>query len=58
MTGKGYKYRPISEDRFILYSVGWNEVDDSGKSFFDPGDPGFRNLALGDWTWQYSDPQN
>ena len=47
------KYRRTSNDRFLLYSVGWNEKDDDGKTVPDPHtkapDP-----EQGDWVWPAS----
>jgi hypothetical protein len=45
--GKPYNYRRAADGQFILYSVGWNEKDDggkSGKTLFDEKE--------GDWIWQ------
>jgi len=36
-TGQALKYRP-SQDGYVLYSVGWNQKDDSGKD--------------DDWVWR------
>jgi hypothetical protein len=51
ITGEPYQYRRAEAGRFILYSIGWNEKDDSGmpgKNLFDEKD--------GDWVWQYPAP--
>jgi len=48
ITGEPYKYRRTDDDRFVLYSVGWNDKDDggvSGKTVFDD--------KAGDWVWEY-----
>ncbi len=37
-------YRPTSDGKFLLYSIGWDEKDDGGKS-------GGTDLAAGDWVW-------
>jgi hypothetical protein len=42
--GQSLKYHRLSDGRFLLYSVGWNEIDDGGK--FYPA-----NFNKGDWTW-------
>jgi hypothetical protein len=48
ITGKPYKYHRTKDGQFVLYSVGWNETDDSGvngKKMFDEKE--------GDWVWDY-----
>jgi hypothetical protein len=52
ITGKALNYHLTGDGRFVLYSVGWNEVDDNGvpglterQKRFDP--------AKGDWVWSY-----
>jgi hypothetical protein len=42
--GQPLKYRRTADDRFVLYSVGWNEKDDGGVAG--------KTLAEGDWVWQ------
>ena len=37
------KYRRIGKDKFLLYSVGWNGVDDSGTRG--------KAVTEGDWVW-------
>ena len=44
--GRPLKYRRIASSEFLLYSIGWNETDDSGI----PG----KNIADGDWVWAKS----
>jgi hypothetical protein len=50
ITGESMKYHRTTDGRFILYSVGWNEKDDGGKTVPDPStkapDP-----EQGDWVW-------
>jgi hypothetical protein len=50
ITGQPMRYRRTPNDHFLLYSVGWNEKDDDGKSVIDPNtktpDPN-----QGDWVW-------
>jgi hypothetical protein len=46
ITGEPYKYRRIADQKFVLYSVGWNGEDDGGtpgKKLFDETE--------GDWVW-------
>jgi hypothetical protein len=61
INGGPLKYRLASNGHFILYSVGWNQMDDGGaypKTIPDPAAD--RWLASfeyqpeqGDWVWQY-----
>ena len=44
--GQPLKYRRIAGDRFLLYSLGWNEKDDAGLVG--------TNLVGGDWVWDQS----
>lgn len=49
ITGQPYKYRRTDDGQFILYSVGWNEMDEGGmpgRTLFDP--------IQGDWVWSYA----
>lgn len=62
ITGAPYKYRS-NKGSFVLYSVGWNEIDDGGKVALKRGSPADMPLKVGsldptegDWVWQY--PQN
>jgi hypothetical protein len=38
-------YRPTADGKFLLYSVGWNEKDDGGKS-------GGTDFTKADWVWK------
>jgi hypothetical protein len=48
ITGEPYKYRRTDNSQFILYSVGWNEIDDGGT----PGERLY-DSRHGDWIWDY-----
>ena len=43
MNDETFKYRRSANDKFLLYSVGWNKADDGGT----PG----KVLTEGDWVW-------
>ena len=51
MNGKPLKYRRESNDRYALYSVGWNETDDGGKLGFEKDSPKRIDFNHGDWVW-------
>lgn len=42
-----------SDGQFVLYSVGWNEIDDVGTLATRNGKPS-EDLTQGDWIWEYS----
>jgi len=44
MTSKPHNYRRISSDDFVLWSIGWDAVDDNGT-------PVDRKTKKGDWVW-------
>jgi hypothetical protein len=47
--GQPLRYRRKSPDNFLLYSVGWNEIDDGGVCIRDEN--GSAVLDQGDWPW-------
>jgi len=48
VNGGPLKYRRVG-DRFLLYSVGWNETDDGGT--ISVSGKGALQLDQGDWVW-------
>lgn len=50
LSGQPMKYRRAANGQFVLYSVGWNEKDDGGKSVLDPHTKA-PDLEQGDWVW-------
>jgi hypothetical protein len=63
MNGEPLKYRLTGDGRFVLYSVGWNEIDDGG-TYPNPRETDRKQLRkpnsyrreTGDWVWEY--PRN
>ena len=49
VTGEWMQYRPDSRSDFLLYSVGWNGVDEGGKVCYAQG--GRADPVNGDWVW-------
>jgi hypothetical protein len=47
--GQPLKYHRLAADKFLLYSVGWNETDDGGQA---PSGPTLPNYDQGDWVWR------
>ena len=50
ISGEPMKYRRTTDGRFVLYSVGWNEKDDGGKTALDPRTKA-PDSEQGDWVW-------
>ena len=51
MSGSTLKYRRDGADSYILYSVGWNGRDDSGKVARKGEKGNRRDDEQGDWVW-------
>jgi hypothetical protein len=49
-NGEPLKYRLLPTGQFVLYSVGWNEVDDGGVVFMNKDESDF-DPDRGDWAW-------
>ena len=47
--GQPLRYLRKSSDNFLLYSVGWNEIDDGGVVVRNEN--GYVDLNKGDWAW-------
>ena len=52
IDGKPLRYRRDAADKFTLWSVGWNEIDDGGKVELDNSKPPRPDFDKGDWVWQ------
>jgi hypothetical protein len=48
LNGDPYHYKLLPDGTFLLYSVGWNQVDDGGK--VGPGDVHYYGNDP-DWVW-------
>jgi hypothetical protein len=51
INGQPLHYRLRPDGQFILYSVGWNEMDDGGQIVLTK--KGMVDRDQGDWVWQY-----
>jgi len=51
MTGAPYHYQLRSDGTFLLYSVGWNQIDDGGKVVYEKENPERLDYQQGDWVW-------
>jgi hypothetical protein len=52
INGQPLKYRRNADGSFVLYSVGWNEKDDSGTVVLNKSKR-TSDWKEGDWVWQY-----
>jgi hypothetical protein len=51
INGQPLHYHRTDGGQFILYSVGWNEIDDGGQVVLTKD--GSVDRERGDWVWQY-----
>jgi hypothetical protein len=52
MTGEPLHYKPGPGDSYVLYSVGWNEIDNGGSDI-DPKRPAREDSPdAADWVWK------
>lgn len=50
--GKPLRYRRNADGSYILYSVGWNQIDDGGEIAWSKGKDPSMDISKGDWVWQ------
>jgi hypothetical protein len=50
-TSQPLHYRRTADGKFLLYSVGWNEIDDGGQPS-PVGENGGIDYSKGDWVWK------
>jgi hypothetical protein len=55
ITGEALRYSRIDKDKFVLYSVGWNEKDDAGVPAPRAGGA---TAKTGDWVWTPAPPRD
>jgi hypothetical protein len=54
INGEPLEYRRTDDGRFLLYSVGWNEIDDGGAIARVEGSPNkVQDITQGDWVWPF-----
>jgi hypothetical protein len=51
INGQPLIYRRTSEDQFVLYSVGWNQIDDGGSVGFTGEAQTVIDVRKADWVW-------
>ena len=55
--GQPLKYKKGAQgDRYRIYSIGIDGIDDSGEVVFKPNTNNHRDLEKGDWAWGYVFP--
>jgi hypothetical protein len=59
ITGQSLRYKRTEDERYMIYSVGWNEKDDGGVAGFKKGESDFPARKgehdvpeEGDWVWR------
>ena len=58
INGEPLHYRLTADGQFVLYSIGWNEVDDGGVVVLYKGSSNRVDLSKGDWVWNSSASRN
>lgn len=62
INGQPMKYNRTEEGGFVLYSVGWNQTDDGGRTgLIDTKSPDSKpgvKVENGDWVWQFPKAQS
>ncbi len=56
IDGGPLHYRRAADGQYVLYSIGWNEVDDGGQVGLSNTHPPGQDINTGDWVW-FSQPQ-
>ncbi len=57
IDGESLRYRRLPDGQYVLYSIGWNGVDDGGQiAFTGTGNSRHQDFNQGDWVW-FSQPQ-
>lgn len=51
INGEPYHYKLQPDGKFLLYSVGWNQVDDGGTIVYNIHSPDAIDREKGDWVW-------
>jgi hypothetical protein len=54
INGLPLHYSRTNGSSFILYSIGWNNIDDGGQVTLRK--TGSADPSFGDWVWQYPKP--
>ncbi len=51
INGEPYHYQLRPDGKYLLYSIGWNLVDDGGTVVYEKDSPNRREARQGDWSW-------
>jgi hypothetical protein len=52
IDGQPLRYQRVDDGGFLLYSIGWNEIDDHGEPAFLASGRS-TEIKDGDWVWRY-----
>jgi len=53
IDGQPLRYRQSEDGGYVLYSIGWNQVDDGGSVAMTKGKNPRVDPIQGDWVWRY-----
>ena len=56
IDGQPYRYQVRPDNTFLLYSIGWNQIDDKGKTVYKKDQPAMLDFRQGDWVWPVHPP--
>jgi len=51
--GQPLRYKFDTNGTYLLYSIGWNQIDDGGVPGLRTGSTPHANAAKGDWVWKF-----
>ncbi|MFO1477695.1 MAG: hypothetical protein U1F98_13720 [Verrucomicrobiota bacterium] len=51
LDGQPLRYRETGQGGYLLYSIGWNGVDDGGTVAYKKGAAKTLDISQGDWVW-------
>jgi tetratricopeptide (TPR) repeat protein len=57
IDGAPLRYRNEGQGHILLYSIGWNGVDDHGRVMHGYRGGSGIDITLGDWVWRYHNDQ-
>jgi len=57
IDGQPLRYHPAADGNYIIYSIGWNKIDDGGeRHWMNPEQKAGPDFRQGDWVWSSAAP--
>ena len=57
IDGQPLRYHPAADGNYLIYSIGWNKIDDGGERYWKfPEKKLAPDFEKGDWVWSSSAP--